>query len=154
MLMSTIHHSICFLAISVSILTLVLLCSFYLRSMANKMANAVVTTGAIEGIFSPKTFAKKKSTMEMETGEKGLHIVGAGVEAGVGVAPFHPLATSEKTPLTLIPEDESPNPTIPLVDSNNDNTLGGGSGSGGGGGLSVSTKSTRDQKDLYTSTKR
>ena len=103
----------------------------------NKMANVVVTTGAMEGIFSPETFSKNHVMGDQETGGKGVVTAGAAT-AGVGVgngtngpsptggkafpSAFHRMVPSEKTPLSFIPEDE--NATVPLVNnnSNNDNT--------------------------------
>ena len=103
-------------------------------SFANKMANIVVTTGALEGILSPATFGVRKGEVKGKgemTGKGEINVaragamaeVGTGVGTGAGAkanltinttdtnttsknhSPFHRLAPpSEKTPLSNIPE--------------------------------------------------
>ena len=114
--------------------------------MANKMANVVITTGAMEGILSPATFMKRHPPPGFEKegegggkeGESGVSPVmtgagaGTGVGLGVGVgtgvtthhAPFHHLATSEKSVLSNIPEDDNQT-TPPVINTgSNNNVLG------------------------------
>ena len=118
--------------------------------MANKMANVVITTGAMEGILSPATFMKRHPPPGFEKegggkeGESGISPVvtgaGAGTETGVGLgvglgvgvgtgvtthhAPFHHLATSEKSVLSNIPEDDNQT-TPPVINTgSNNNVLG------------------------------